>query len=536
MTEAPKYIDDRLEQYREPIKRSSGTTESEQHLSKLTDGSFLNLWSYPNPFIDKKQNEKGDGKELCDVLVVCDPYVLIFSEKNIKWKGGDVTLAWKRWSRRAIQQAATQTAGAERWIAQFPDRIYTDSACTQPLPIDLPPLDRRRVHRIVVARGAGDACKEYFGGEGTGSLLIIPEIKDAEHWDGKDANVRPFCLGDIDSEGSFVHVLDDGSLDFVLSELDTITDFTAYLEKKEKFIRSGHLGTAYGEEDLVAYYSVHLNSKGEHDFVHPEGRYWREGETASIAEWSQHYVSDPQYIAKKNGDRISYLWDKMIVNFTEHMLNGTSITLDGFEFNLKDSENSVRFMALENRLSRRSHGQAIFDAMEKARTSDGPFFRSMLPGPSSRQRETAFFIFLFPYMDWMDERGGYELYRNRRTNIATLYAQAILIRARYLKRVIGIAMESPGRGRGGSEDLVHVEPGNWTRVEINEIKKQCKQLGIAQNFSTRRHRSQEFPDIEPSDMDGQARSAAGNRKQRRARIARVRRGRTRSRHLSGDSA
>jgi hypothetical protein len=52
----------------EVVVRSEGSTPSERYLAKLCDHSFLNLWSYPNVFIDKRKGGKGDGKELCDLL------------------------------------------------------------------------------------------------------------------------------------------------------------------------------------------------------------------------------------------------------------------------------------------------------------------------------------------------------------------------------------------------------------------------------------------------------------------------------------
>jgi hypothetical protein len=53
----------------DPIKRGTGGTPSERILADLGDQTFLDLWSYPNLFIDKKKNNTGDGKELCDLLV-----------------------------------------------------------------------------------------------------------------------------------------------------------------------------------------------------------------------------------------------------------------------------------------------------------------------------------------------------------------------------------------------------------------------------------------------------------------------------------
>ena len=79
----PRRVDDGPA--RAAIKRGFGVTKSESYLAKLAERNFLNLWSYPNTFIDKKVRNKGDGKELCDLLVVCGDHVLIFSDKTVGW-------------------------------------------------------------------------------------------------------------------------------------------------------------------------------------------------------------------------------------------------------------------------------------------------------------------------------------------------------------------------------------------------------------------------------------------------------------------
>src|SRR6185437_2914186 len=77
------------------ISRGTGKTSTERHLSKLADKSFLNLWSYANVFNDKRPAPKAQGQELCDVLVVCDPYVLVFSDKHVAWPGDEkLSLNW----------------------------------------------------------------------------------------------------------------------------------------------------------------------------------------------------------------------------------------------------------------------------------------------------------------------------------------------------------------------------------------------------------------------------------------------------------
>lgn len=71
------------------IDKSPGQTPTEKFLSHLCDGTFLNLWSYPNPY-------KAGGKELCDLIVVFENNVFrFFDRENRKFdRGNDVLLSW----------------------------------------------------------------------------------------------------------------------------------------------------------------------------------------------------------------------------------------------------------------------------------------------------------------------------------------------------------------------------------------------------------------------------------------------------------
>lgn len=490
MPNKPTDIDERFEQVRAPIVKGVGVTESERYLAKLAEKSFLNLWSYPSPFRDQRSANDSEGKELCDLLVVCGKHILIFSEKTIEWSQADLNTAWSRWARRAILASAKQAKGAERWIAKFPERVFLDRDCTTRFPIDLPPEDVRVFHRVLVAQGASQACRDHFGGN-SGSLIIRPSIKEDAHWTNRAGAVQPFAIGDLDPEGSFVHVFDEVALDILLSELDTVRDFTDYLVKRAEFIRSGNLLEAHGEENLMAFYAIRINSDGDHDFV-------LEKESAPIIIDQNRYaklISDPRYIAKKHEDEISYVWDMLIEGFTTHMLDGTSITIDDFKFDLRKSELGVRQMALQQRFSRRAHGQAVMGALEKGKNTDR-FFRIMMAHPESKDNETAFFIQTLKYLDWMQGKGGYEQYRRKRTESAIVYAKGILERYPHVKRVVGISREPPDQGHGVSEDLVYAEQGEWSDEERQAIRNDCKILRVLQDVKERAWNGQEFPDVE----------------------------------------
>ena len=231
------------------MTKSSGTTPTEKYLVALCEKAFLRLWSYPNLFRDQ-----GGGKELCDVLIVFDRDIIIFSDKFCTYlDSGDEVKDWTRWFRRSIRDSARQVFGAERWIRHHPNRIFLDLGCTQPLPIDLPSSEDMRLHRVVVARGAGKRCSAFFDGD-SGSLMVRSDLVGDVHVNAPAGPFGIFRIGRVDPDRGYVHVFDDENLDILLSELDTVADFVAYLTRKEAFICSGRVVLAPGEEDLLAYY------------------------------------------------------------------------------------------------------------------------------------------------------------------------------------------------------------------------------------------------------------------------------------------
>ena len=211
---------------------SEGVTKAERYLAKLCKHSFLSLWSYPGVFRDQgRPGGKGDGKEVCDLLVVFENHIIIFSDKDCHFNDAEnLQVAWGRWFKRAVQKSAEQVWGAERWIRQFPNRLFLDRQCAIPFPIDLPDPTKATFHRIVVAHDASRACKAKLGG--SGSLMLDSHVIGDGHLQ------TPFTIGRIDPSKGYVHVFDDTSLNTVMTTLDTISDFTAYLTKKEKFLTS----------------------------------------------------------------------------------------------------------------------------------------------------------------------------------------------------------------------------------------------------------------------------------------------------------
>ena len=521
----------RPKRQRPPIRKAEGVTPSERHLAKLAEASFLNLWSYPAPYRDQKQNGVGDGKELCDLLVVCSPYVVVFSEKTVAWPKGSLEMAWSRWFKRAIVNAVRQARGAERWVEQYPDRVFLDRSCKTRFPIPFPEPDVRRVHRVVVASGASNACAVNTASR-SGSLIVSPHIRHDEHWDARSRTLEPFHIGDVDPEGPFVHVFDNIALDQILRELDTISDFTAYLEKRAAFVRSGMLGQSVGEESLLAHYAVRMNDRGEHDFVSKdEPPRARQGPVMIGNSEFSRMITNPQYVAKKAADEVSYVWDQLIGTFTRNMLDGTSTTLPGYSFVFAKSELGVREMALQSRFQRRGLAIAVVSALDRG-TAEEMFFRAMVGKPGQLGSEVAFFIVTLKRPDQRRSRISYVKYRQVRTGILARYALGILDKYSHIERIVGIACEPPDPVGESSEDMIYAERSDWTEEERQRIRNDCEEIGIMRNdIKVRRFSDDEFPEVAPVPVPlvhSEPLAPPGmNRRQRRAWAARQRASRRR---------
>lgn len=276
---------------------------SEEFAYKICQNTFLSLWSYQNPQIPIK------GKELCDVLVVCDPYIIIFSVKDIKVPDGPPTeIEYERWGRKAIEESAKQIYGAEKTLRRMNHVIRANGS----LGINLP--QKRKIHRVAIA--LGDKKKGY--------------IRSTDFGKG------------------YVHVFGESSFESILGELDTISDFIEYLDEKINLPRLVILHG--GEEDLLAYYLKNNRSFPRVDgFLDVENGIWQE------------LKERDEFKGKKVADAISKLWDHYIEVTSENSVKGT-LELGS---SLTNTEKALRVMAMENRFNRRLLSDSLLEIIKE---------------------------------------------------------------------------------------------------------------------------------------------------------------------------
>lgn len=293
---------------------------AEALVHRLCTKTFLSLWSVANP-------QARPGKELCDILIVCELDIVLWSVKQIDIKDGDSTAALERWQRKAIDASAKQLYGAERQISRMTSVPVAKAHYDLPLP---PPGDRQ-VHRIAVALG---------------SKGLAP-------------------IGEGDHGKGFVHVFNEDSLEILLSELDTVVDFVQYLRAKEHFLQGTRVILTGGEHDLLAIY-LHKGRAfpDDLDLLVVEEGMWQE------------LTRKPEWAARKKADEPSYVWDRLIETFLKDFADGTLVMGQSIE----EVDGIMRVLAREDRFARRILATSFLDFMEQA--SAGRTRARIVPSPS----------------------------------------------------------------------------------------------------------------------------------------------------------
>ncbi|MFM1347833.1 MULTISPECIES: hypothetical protein [Yersinia] len=460
------------------ITKQDGFNESERYLAGLCNKTFLSLWSYPNVYTDEgKKSENGDGKELCDLLVVFDNHVIIFSDKDIGFKdSGNIEVDWGRWVKRAVIKSSIQLYGAESSLKERPERLFLDAKCHVPFPIKIPNRDVIKVHRIAVAKNASKRFQSFSGG--SGSLIIYPEISGEEHIK------HPFMIGRPVTGKPFVHVFDDVALDIILSELDTIADLIDYLEKKERFIDSGGLHSAAGEEELLAWYFISTRDHKEPGF------YIEEGTSATIIEGAyEALINLPQYKRGKEYNGVSYFWDECIENFSRHILSGTLIY--NSEYSVDEISSGLRIMAAERRVCRRILSDQILQKVRNTPREQRAV--RVLISPTNSDNGYVWLAEPIP-----TEALTYEDYRKYRKELLYIYCTSAKLLYPQMKYVVGVATEPVG-GNGG-EDMVYIDTTTWAEANYEQARKDRDEFKILSpdNVKMLKGRDYQFP-IHPED-------------------------------------
>ena len=457
------------------IEKSKGVTDTERLLARLCDSTFLKLWAYPNPYNDKKV-------ELCDLLAVFENHVFIFFDREsliLNNKDKDPVVNWKRWKKKVIDAQIKTAIGAENYIRKSRP-IFLDQANKTEFPINIDSEDLI-IHKIIIAHGAEDACKNSSQDNISGSLAITYGDEDGEV-------PFPFFL-DLNRDDP-VHVFDSCNLPIILSELDTFYDFTAYLDAKIEAIKRHQLLSYCGEEDLLAHYFMNFDElKNQHYIGELEGEF--SGVHIGEGEW-EYFVQRIEYKDRKEADKGSYLWDEVIQRTCEFTLDGS---IQGI--NPLGGKSAVHEMAKEPRFIRRMLSKHMKQSIKNFPESSDPIVRSVAFMPSFYKGKAYVFLQLkvqgFPDTE--------KEYREKRQGTIEIACGAAKNKFSHLHTIVGIAIDAPKYAKRNSEDFLLMDCTDWPESKRASYDEANEGWNFFQtkNLTLSKKNASEFPNPESNE-------------------------------------
>ena len=468
----------------------SGFTNEEMFLNSLGRNSFLRFWSWPNLFRDQgDSNRDGDGKEICDLTIVFENDVILFSDKRIEFNTTkDVKVAWSRWARKAIGDSVKQIKGARRWFEEFPERVYVDKKCRCKIPVKIPNKNNIKFHNIVVCHGVEEVLASF---NNEASFMFDNSIRGISHWDKND--VTPFCIGQI-FEGGFVHIFNESTIELVLREFNTTKDFIHYLSQREELLCSNKHIRIMSESDMIQLYYKNFDEEKKERTIWPKELIETESVVINMGGINRLY-NNPSFLAKKNEDKISYFWDDLIESFSFHILNG-SAEYTNYEHPI-EAEPSIRFLAATSRFERRVLASAFND-----------FYGKVLPGQRGTRlcfdpsnNENAYVFCSVPYHHGFSSLNEY---KNIRRRMVQDYCAINKYLNRGIKNIFGISFKTRENKQKLSQDFfnegqdfVLLYGDDWGECDYLEAEKIHNEY-VSQGLLVNRHMFMdtinEFPD------------------------------------------
>lgn len=319
-------------------------TIGEKFVNELAYNSFLKFWCYPGP-----KFENGDKKEICDLMIIFDDTLIIFSVKNYEFKGNHF-----RYFNNTIEKAVNQIHGACRILFTKPEILIKHPDKDFEV---FPRAQIKKVFRIVV--NLGDGVKFY-----------------------------PF--NQITKNDDYVTLFDKSSFETIISELNTVPDFIDYLEKREELFKdkttiilpgeefdfpvetqkdffqlreslSGNIILISGtEKDLLSHFF-----KNEHSFPSALNKNSNGFYLIIDGDW-ETFVATSRSKNKNKADMVSYFIDRFVQN--ELLKNDLLKNLTPMRLGL------AKTLLSFNRLTRRSISKSYFAFHDQYKATTGSNF------------------------------------------------------------------------------------------------------------------------------------------------------------------
>lgn len=459
------------------IIKSEGKTKTEKILAELCNDTFLSTWSFPNPY-----NDKSKGKEFCDLIAIFEDHLFIFfdREKILTQDFNDnPQIKWDRWYKNVIEKQVKTCDGAERYI-RTNGKLYIDSQCIQEFPIKFN-KDTINIHKVIIANGAEEACKNFSKDNINGSLGITYRNSDS-----KNQPQYPFTI--VLNKDNPIHVFDSHNFPIILNELDTFYDFVSYIVEKEKSMKDYSILSYSGEEDLLAHYFGNFNIEKQKHFIGIEEKDIN-GLLITEGEWND-FIESPAYNSRKEANKQSYFWDSLVQFTLDHALNDR---LQG-NSDIFNGQSALYEMAKEPRISRRMLSEIMIEAIQEFPINDLPLVRKM----TYLNSFYANISYVFLQIKCALKPEQISDFRTVRQFMLEIACGAAKNKFPDLKKIIGIAMEPPILYKKRSEDFILFDCSDWTEEKSeyynNENQFEGMRFFLLDNLSTNTKHVTEFPD------------------------------------------
>lgn len=394
------------------------------------------------------------------MLAVFGDYVFIFFDRENELAEDpdkDPQVLWDRWKRSVIDRQIRTAHGAERYIRSGRP-IFLDAKREKPFPIE---FDRVKAvtHKIIVAHGAMEACERASPENVYGSLAI-------SYSDTDGGPTHPFQI-EIDRHNP-VHILDSHNMPIVLSELDTVSDFAAYLDEKVRAASTFDYLSYCGEEDLLGHYLLNYDTTKKRHVIGPKEEEQINGVMIGEGGW-HNFVQTDLYKNTKNEDRISYFWDKLIQQTCQNSLDGTL----GGNSNVLRGESAIYEMVKEPRFVRRGLAEKMLSAVKRF-PDTGTFVRQVTFLPSFQPNVG----YVLLQLRAPDTYRAEPEYREKRQMLLEIACGAAKNKFPNLVKVIGIGIDAPKfSGSTVAEDFILMPCETWpdeTRIRYEDLNKELK--------------------------------------------------------------
>jgi hypothetical protein len=431
------------------INKPEGFTETEKLLSKICENTFLNMWSFANPFNDH-------NKEFCDVIAIFENHMFIFFDRNKTLEFDaeqDFKVKWDRWVRHVIEAQIKTCHGAERYIKNG-GKLFLDNKLKTDFPLKYD-YEQIIIHKIIVAHGAKDACLKFSNENINGSLGI--------HYGIFTEDLKmPFYIS-LERENP-VHVFDSHNLEIILNELDTFEDFNNYIIEKERAVKDNLFICYCGEEDLLAHYLINFDQDNKKHFM---GQKDSIGFVLDQGMWNK-FTKSPAYKAQKEANKPSYFWDALINEIGTNALKG-KLEGNGSVF---VGNSGIYEMAKEPRFIRRMLSEKMIDSINKFPDLPSPMGRTI--NVMSSYYKNVYYIFLQYKIDFKDGKKDSEETKHLHWYFLDVACGAVKLNFPDAEKIIGIGMEPLKYYRKSRKNIMLLDCKYWDKEKENYYKEENK--------------------------------------------------------------